>query len=246
MSERTMPYCGPAPSPETLLLSWNLDPALLALLTAAAAGGTVTLWQSRAARDRQGAFALAMAGAVLAFVAPLCALTVALFAARSLHHLVLLGLVAPALAVAMPLRRVPAELAFLGLSAALWAWHIPSIYAAAWNSTAVYWIMQAALLVPAWAFWSAVRAPRADPMAGLATAMMIAGIAGQMGLIGAILVFAPAVLFPEHLAGAEGFGIGALADQQLAGLVMWGPGMAPLALLAALGLRRSWRKAAAA
>ncbi len=246
MSDRTIPYCGPVPSPETLLRSWNLDPVLLAALAVGGLVGVVALRRMQAGARREGAFALAMGGAVLAFVAPLCALTVALFAARSLHHLVLLGLVAPALAAAYPLWRAPAGVAFLATSAALWAWHVPAVYAAAWDSVAVYWGMQAALLLPAWAFWSAVLSRRTEAMATLGAAMMIAGLAGQMGLIGAILTFAPRPLYAEHLAGAEAFGMSLLADQQLAGLVMWVPGMVPLALLGALLLRRFWRQGLAA
>lgn len=246
MAERGTPYCGPIPAPETLLRSWNLDPVLLAVIAAAAVGGGVALWRARAGGERRAAFAVATGGTILAFVAPLCALTVALFAARTVHHLVVLGLIAPALAVALSLRRVPAGAAFLATSAALWAWHVPAVYAAAWDSDLVYWLMQAALLLPAWAFWSAVRAAGETVAAGFAAAALIGGIAAQMGLIGAILTFAPRPLYPEHLAGADAFGLSPLADQQLAGLIMWVPGMVPLALLGALLLRRCWRRGLAA
>jgi putative membrane protein len=241
LADRSIPYCGPVPSPETLLQSWNLDPLLLACLTFAASVGALALSRAQADNRRQGAFALAVGGAVLAFVTPLCALTVALFAARSLHHLVLLVVIAPALAVALPLPRVPLGVAFLGASAALLAWHIPAVYSAAWDSAGIYWLMQAALLLPAWGFWSAVRASSGDMAAGMAAALSIAGLAGQMGLIGAILTFAPRPLYPEHLVGSEAFGLGLLADQQLAGLVMWVPGMVPLGVLGAFVLRRCWR-----
>lgn len=242
MTNVTTPYCGPVPLPENLLGSWNLDPALLALLAIMTVTGAVGLRQVKAGRLREGAFGLAVLGAVVAFVAPLCALTVALFAARSLHHLLLLGVIAPALAVALPWRGAPGAAAFAALSAALYAWHVPAIYAAAWDSVTVYWGMQAALLLSAWAFWSAVLSRRDEATATLGAAMMIAGLAGQMGLIGAILTFAPRPLYAEHLAGSEAFGMSLLADQQLAGLVMWVPGMVPLALLGALLLRRFWRQ----
>lgn len=241
MTNATTPYCGPVPLPEKLLGSWNLDPALLALLAVMTLAGAVGLRRARAGRLREGAFSVAALGAVIAFVAPLCALTVALFAARSLHHLLLLGVIAPTLAVALPWRGAPGAGAFVALSAALWAWHVPVVYAAAWDSTAIYWAMQAALILPGWVFWSAVLAARRDVMAMFASAAMVAGLAGQMGLIGAILTFAPRALYPEHLVGAEAFGLSMMADQQLAGLIMWVPGMLPLALIGALLLRRGWR-----
>jgi putative membrane protein len=240
------PFCGPAPLPQTLAGAWLLEPWLLAGLALGGAAGLAHLAAARAGADRHGAFGGAMAVAVVAFVSPLCALTVALFAARTMHHIVLLAALAPALALAFPWRRAPLGPAFVALSAALWAWHLPALYTAAWRSDLVYWAMQAALVLPAWTFWAAVLARRDDLGGGLAAAGLVAGLAGQMGLIGAILVFAPAILYPEHLLGAAGFGLDALADQQLAGLVMWVPGMAPLALVAALLLRQGWRMAAAA
>ena len=242
-SDRPTPFCGPVPLPETLARAWTLEPVLL---TALALSWLLGVWWLRGAGPgRHQALGLAAAGAVVAFVSPLCALTVALFAARSLHHMVLILLVAPALAVAFPWRRAPLGAGFIALSAALWAWHLPVLYAAAWDSAVVYWAMQLALLASGWVFWAAALSRRGELSVVLGAAGAATALAAQMGLIGAILVFAPAVLYPEHLVGAEGFGFGALADQQLAGLVMWVPGMLPLALVAGWMLRQSWREAGA-
>ncbi|MCC5982895.1 MAG: cytochrome c oxidase assembly protein [Rhodobacteraceae bacterium] len=236
---RPDPYCGPAPWPETLLAAWNLDPVLITLMAVASGVG---LWRLRAAADRRRSRALGVATgvAVLAFVSPLCALTVALFAARGLHHLLLIFALAPALALAFPLRWPGAAAGVVALSVALWAWHVPAVYALAWDHVAVYWALQGALILPAWAFWSALLHGARSIGARLGAGLQLAALAGQMGLIGAILTFAPRVLYPEHLALAERFGLGALADQQLAGLVMWVPGMVPLALAAGWVLRAAW------
>ncbi|MCC5978107.1 MAG: cytochrome c oxidase assembly protein [Salinarimonas sp.] len=245
---RYEPYCGPAPTPDTLLLSWNFDPVLLTGLAAVTAAG---VWQLRDAGSsdigrRRGAFGLATAGTVVAFIAPLCALTVALFAARTLHHLVLLGVVAPALAMAIPCRWRSPSVSFLAVSVVLWAWHVPAIYAAAWDHVAVYWLMQVALIGTAWAFWSNVLEARAGALETLSASAAVAGLAGQMGLIGAVLTFAPQILYPEHLAHTAAFGLTPLADQQLAGLIMWVPGMLPMAVLTAILLRRGWSRGFAA
>lgn len=219
-------FCGPAPTPGELLLAWNFTPALMLGLTVCISMG---LWHLRAASaPRVRAFGVASLGAILAFVSPLCALTVALFAARSAHHLILLSVIAPALAVALPVVRVSVAASFVMMSAALWAWHLPVVYSAAWTSTAVYWLMQFALLLPAWAFWSRI-------LAGAAwrDIAWLGPLVAQMGFLGAILTFAGRPFYLEHLAVAERFGLTALQDQQLAGLIMWVPGMLPLAAVAA-------------
>ena len=87
-------YCGPPPDPGGLWAGWNGDPALLAALAAAA----VLLRGSRPGLIGVGAL-------VLAFVSPLCALSAALFAARAVHHVLLVAVAAPLLAVAVPGRR---------------------------------------------------------------------------------------------------------------------------------------------
>lgn len=228
------PYCGPAVPPEALGAAWNTDPLLLAGLALLG----LALWQW----GRGPARWVALAALVLAFVSPLCALTVALFSGRALHHLVLAGLAAPALALARPVAaRLPAGIAAAGMAAAMVAWHLPPVYAAIWMSDGLYWLMQAALLLPAWAFWSAVLAPQADAQRLVGHAFLAIGLAGVMGLLGAILTFAPGVLYLQHADGAALWGLSALDDQRLAGLILWVPGFPPMAGIAFALLRRGWR-----
>ncbi len=244
--DQMIPYCGPAPAPDALITAWNLAPLpmLLAVAPLAAAWGVKGV--------AKGPACLAAAALFLAFVSPLCALTVALFAARGLHHLVLVLIAAPALALAWPHTvRLPGQLhlptgaGFVGLSVFLWLWHLPAAYALAWNSPAVYWLMQAGLLGSAWVFWAQLFHSERPAQRIHATGLLLA-LAGQMGLIAALLTFAPRLLYPQHLAFTAAYGLDALSDQQLAGLVMWVPGMVPLALMGALLLRRGWREAARA
>ncbi len=56
-------------------------------------------------------------------------------------------------------------------------------------------------------------------------------------MLGALLTFAPELLYPEHPAGFAGFS--ALSDQQLAGLIIWVPG-GLIYTVAALVLRIMW------
>lgn len=243
-----IPYCGPSPVPGTLLASWNFDLFPLLLVLGVIGGGLFATGTLKIA-GRQPAFAaIAALGLAIAFISPLCSLTVALFSARSLHHLVLLFGVAPALAVAFRQVRLPAGAggaAFAAVSLVLWGWHVPALYSAAWNSHFIYWIMQFLLLGSGWMFWASLF--RLESGIGqMRAALLLAALAGQMGLIGAILTFSGNVLYPEHILLTDAFGLSALGDQQLAGLVMWVPGMIPLAVIAAMILRRGWREVSAA
>ena len=228
-------YCGPAPDRADWAGAWNLDPYLVVALCVLGVFGGLALRGQDA--DRKGALGVASGAAFLAFISPLCALTVALFAARTLHHLVVFGVLAPALALAFPLRKIPVMASFTALSAALWLWHIPQVYSAAWDNSLVYWVMQAALILPAWAFWSVILG-----RSKLEHVIWLVPLIGQMGLLGALLTFAQRPFYLEHLAYAERFGLSALQDQQLAGLIMWVPGMIPVAVLAGVMAQRLLRR----
>ena len=205
------------------------------LIAALLTGAVAIVWRLSGVRRQAGLAAVAMLA--LAFLSPLCGLTTALFAARAVHHVLLIAVVAPLLAVAFPARfgltSVPLTLA--ASTAALWAWHWPPAYAAALGNVGIYWAMQAALVASAWAFWNAVRI--AAPLTGVAG---IIGGAVQMGFLGALLTFAARPLYAAHEQTTAPFGIGHLADQQYAGLIMWVPGMLPYALAAGWLAIRRW------
>jgi putative membrane protein len=219
-------YCGPAPAPEELVLRWNLDPFVLAMLVALAL-----------ASRRSGTGLAATAVLILAFVSPICALSSALFSARVVHHVLMVAVAAPLLALARPTpAAMPVGLPFLLSTAALWLWHLPAAYDAALSSVPLYWLMQASLLGPAWVFWRAVFAQSAG--AGLGW-VFLAYL--QMGMLGAILTLGPQALYATHAMAPLLWAYTPLADQQLGGLIMWMPaGLAYAAWGALLG-RRAWR-----
>lgn len=235
-------YCGPAALPAELWQRWNFDPPLLVALAALA----VCVGRGRPADPRAGWAALALMA--LVFVSPLCALSSALFSARVLHHVLLVAAVAPLFARALPLPRLPSPpLALLvALNAVvLWLWHAPGPYAWGLASVPAYWLMQATLLTAAWLLWRAVLAPTVPTGAALfasaaptgAALFALATTIGQMGLLGALLVFAPRPLYWPHFESTAAWGLSPLADQQLAGLLMWVPAMLPYL---AVGLRLAW------
>jgi len=222
------PYCGEAPDPAALMGRWNLDPVLLLVLAAAFA--SLWIWRT----DRTGRMWLIAAFGVLAivFVSPLCALSSALFASRTLHHILLVGAAAPMLAMVMPRRRGRLVLATAAQAVVFWGWHAPDAYAAAMSNNAVYWLMQVSLLGSAVWFWSAARAASAPAaVTALLAAMLL------MGLLGALITFAGQPVYAPHFATTLVWGLTPLEDQQAAGLIMWAPA-ALLYLFAAL-----WRTA---
>jgi putative membrane protein len=59
------------------------------------------------------------------------------------------------------------------------------------------------------------------------------------GVLGALMTFSRTPWYPSYMTGASSWGLTPLADQQLAGLIMWIP--ASLAyLVAALVIMRRW------
>lgn len=234
----TVPYCGPPPVPNSLWSSWNLDPFLLTALAFALLIGLRFGESTRL-------FVAGWTVLVVAFVSPLCALTTALFSGRALHHIAIVSIAAPLLAYGLPIRRAPLMLAAVMVATGLVLWHVPVVYSAAWDSAAIYWLMQLLLLCPAWAFWSSVL--RHDDHASvLLPAMMVGALAGTMGLIGAVLTFSPQILYPQHFGHTLAWGLSPIGDQQLAGLVMWVPGLLPLAVVAGIMAKRVWLQASAA
>ncbi|PYE85021.1 cytochrome c oxidase assembly protein [Pseudoroseicyclus aestuarii] len=224
-------YCGPPPDPAALWSSWNLDPVLLLAL----AGLTVLV------RHRPAGL-VAVAVLILAFVSPLCALSSALFSARVVHHVLLVAGAAPLLALAWPARGAPAlALPFAVSTLILWAWHHPAAYDLALSNVAVYWAMQLTLLGSAVWFWRAVLAEGAAPVDRLV--IVVASFA-QMGMLGALLTFAPAPLYAAHAVAPLAWGLAPLQDQQLGGLIMWVPAGLPYAAAAILLARRGWTRLA--
>ncbi|RDE09716.1 cytochrome c oxidase assembly protein [Pelagibacterium lacus] len=218
------PYCGPPPIPSDVWTRWTFDPVAILLIA-----GLALAWLHAGRRDRVGRMAISAALALiaLAFLSPLCALTTALFSARVAHHMVLVAVIAPLLATALPWRGGPLlPLAPVTLLAGLtlWLWHAPSTYQWAIYGAFPYWLMQASLLGTAYLFWREILSPlsRTAP----AIVALIAFVA-QMGLLGALLVFSPFAIYAPHLATTGAFGLSALSDQQLAGLVMWVPAALP-------------------
>jgi putative membrane protein len=113
---------------------------------------------------------------------------------------------------------VPA-LAVATHTAVVWGWHLPVVYTAALTSPTLHVIEHLCYLAAGWWFWSLLCTPGRHRLAGGAAVLYVFLAALPMSALGAVLTLAPQPLYPAQ----TGTGPGALADQQLAGLVMWIP-----------------------
>lgn len=217
------PYCGPAPDPAEALGRWNGDLILLSVMAVATTAGLILLRE-----QQRGRFSAAMAVLAVGFISPLCALSSALFMARTLHHLLLVLAAAPLLALCLPRLKSPRLAAATAVQAVVfWAWHAPEPYAQALSHDGIYWLMQISILGSAVWFWAAVRSARGhSAVAALLAAMLF------MGLLGALIVFAGQPLYAPHFASTMAWNMTPLEDQQAAGLIMWAPAAAAYLLVA--------------
>lgn len=223
-------YCGPPPQPVDLWFAWNFDPPLLAVLLLLAV------------KLRHETYGLAgVAVLAVAFVSPLCALSSALFSARVIHHVLLVAVAAPLLGSLWSGRAKNNHLgiSFTVSTALLWVWHYPAAYDLALSHVGWYWVSQISLLASAVWFWTNALSSRHLPTTKL---FSIVAAFAQMGLLGALLTFAPTALYAAHAVAPFSWGLSPLEDQQLAGLIMWVPAGVPYAIAAIFVARDSWNR----
>jgi putative membrane protein len=189
----------------------------------------------------------------LALVSPLDILgDMYLFSAHMLQHMLLILVVPPLLILGIPAtvwRRglglpgvARAELvlsqplfAWLLAVGTLWLWHLPALYQAALEREPVHIGQHLSFLVTATIFWWPVLTPvRERRLAVPPTLLYLLAGAAANTLLGILLTFAPAGLYPAYrrpvdLLGLlplirQEWGLTPTADQQLGGLLMWVPG----------------------
>jgi putative membrane protein len=227
----------------------------------AGAGAGVSRWAAAAA----GAGMLAL----LAGLGPPLALLADLrFAAHMGQHELLMLVAAPLLALGRPLlvllwalparlrtavaervrrpavvagwRRLTAPLVVLALQAAvLWFWHLPGVFEAALAHDGLHAFQHLTFFASAALFWWALAWGRFGRL-GYGTGVLVVFATGvHCGLLGALLTLTRVPWYPTHAARDLMHGVDPLADQQLAGLLMWVPAGFVL-LVACLALFAAW------
>ncbi|MGO9429056.1 cytochrome c oxidase assembly protein [Rhodoblastus sp.] len=229
-----IPYCGHAPVPGALA-----DPHLLAALVIFLVLALIV----GEARGRTSLFMIGWAMLSLAFVSPLCNLSVALFSARVGQHMALDFVAAPLLVAGLaPVfdlqPKAPNNLALAAASlvfaAVLWFWHMPAPYDATLTNNLIYWGMHLSSLFAAIWLWRAIFSAR-----GFVAFLAVTFTGLQMSALGAFLTFSRFPLFVVHKDTTWPWGLSPLADQQLGGLLMWIPAGLLITLYSVIALSRN-------
>ena len=124
--------------------------------------------------------------------------------------------------------------------AALWLWHVPVLYEAALRNEFIHFLEHGCFLATAVLFWWTLARCSAGgrPSYGVGI-LYVFTTALHGGLLGSLLTFTPRVWYPLYAASTAGWGLTPLADQQLAGVIMWVP-MGIVYTIVALALLGVW------
>ena len=134
--------------------------------------------------------------------------------------------------------------AWLLHSAALWLWHIPSVFDATLHNNAIHAAQHISFFGSAILFWWAILHGRQRRLSyGLGVLYMFT-TAMHSGLLGALLTLSRSVWYPSYI-HHNAFNLTPLEDQQLGGLIMWIPA-GLIYVIAGLGFLAGWMREAEA
>jgi len=230
----------------TVLHWWSFEPFVVIPLLVTAILYAIGIVRMRGASKWQiASFIAGWTALVIALVSPLDTLGGILFSAHMAQHELLMIVAAPLLVFghpliaflwALPARwRVPVgkclqwrwltnALVVTVLHAiALWVWHIPSWYEATLRNDGIHALQHISFLLTATMFWWALMHGRYGRLGYGAAVVYVFATAGHSGALGALITFAPHLWYPIYGTRTAAWGLNAIEDQQLAGLIMWIP-----------------------
>jgi cytochrome c oxidase assembly factor CtaG len=125
----------------------------------------------------------------------------------------------------------------------LWFWHAAAPYDAALDNEFLHVLEHASFLVTAVLFWHAVIGVRgAARVSGGLGVLLVFAMAMQSVFLSALLTFARTPWYSGYATTTASWGLDPLADQQVAGVIMWIPA-GGIYLAAALVLLVTWIRA---
>jgi putative membrane protein len=185
-------------------------------------------------------FAGSLLVALIALVSPLDSLAEQLLFMHMVQHVLLLDVV-PILAIVgltkvllRPVTRVIHDLerragplahpafAVVLYVTVIWAWHVPGAYDLAVRHSGIHVLEHLTFVLAGSLYWWHLLSPiRARlRLSGLGPVLYMGSTKLLVGALGMGLAFAPSALFPYYVHHARVWGISALDDQALAGLIM--------------------------
>jgi cytochrome c oxidase assembly factor CtaG len=101
----------------------------------------------------------------------------------------------------------------------MWLWHIPAVYETALTEVPVHAFMHIAFMATGLLFWWPVIQPRGATGSEVARLLYVFATGFPMGILALILLASP-VLYDYYETGPRLWGVSAMADQQIAGVIM--------------------------
>lgn len=201
-------------------------------------------------RWRAGLYCAGLASLIVALLSPVDTLGEELFSMHMVQHELMMLIAAPLLVAGRPLAAfiwafplnwrkrigravrqgavqrtwgvlVQPSVAWLLHALILWAWHFPALFQAGLANEDVHTLQHLSFLVSALLFWSSLVGP--SRMRQGSAVLYVLTTAIHTGILGALLTFSPRVWYPVYAGRTEAWGLTALEDQQLGGLIMWVP-----------------------
>jgi putative membrane protein len=107
-------------------------------------------------------------------------------------------------------------------AAAMWVWHIPAMYQAALEHSFIHVLEHLSFAAAGLLYWWHLLSPIRSRMRleGLGPVLYMASTKIAVGLLGILLAFAPEVLYPFYESGGTRWGLSAIDDQHVAGVLM--------------------------
>lgn len=204
------------------------------------------------ARLQVGCFAAAWLVLFIALLSPIHELGEALFSIHMAQHELLMLIAAPLLVLGRPLVPMLIALpprarstvtswtkrsgfrqfwysitnpiaAWLIHGVVLWAWHVPVLYQATLESETVHGLQHTSFLISALLFWWALLDGRYGRIGYGAAVLYVFTTAVHSGILGALFTFSTHLWYPAYQGRTLSWGLTAIQDQQLGGLIMWIP-----------------------
>lgn len=254
--------------PHDALTAWNLDPFIVVPLAISGWLYWRGWRPTRDGSTPGYAMLAALVTVVIALLSPIDAIGGFLLSGHMVQHVLLTAVAAPLIAWAAPgvaiLRGTPVPIRrrlvstrrrtgidatvisqarspiarWLLLVSMLWLWHSSVLYGLAIRNDVVHALEHVSFLGAAVLFWTVIIGPVRARLAPGAAILAVFTLTLQGIVLSMLLTFSPIVWYDAYADAAPGWGLEPLADQQLAGVIMWVPtGFIHTGILLAILLR---------